>query len=216
MRIPGKSHLSCHVPDWGLSMDRLLSELSCTDSAAFPSVHELFYFCKCCHPWDLIPDRRPVASGCPGAQGLWHQAEHPSSQTSGWVRVPCNLQPLGQNLQLVGPDQPNIFLKQINVFHYKKNNTISGNFLWWWFALFTKHCLVNKQAQWSAAQEGAPRGHPRRAQQGQGCPVQCCCWLAEAPCSKTSQESAIQPLSLSFPASPCLLRQGWWPLTCCS
>lgn len=160
----------------GVVHGEVLSELSCTDPAAFPSVHELLYFCECLS-WNMLPslglyprkkapsDRGAVGSGCPGAQGFWHQAEHPSSQTSAWVMVPGNLQLLAQNLQLIGPEQPNILLKQTNVFH-QKINTISGNSLWWWFAL-----AVNQPAQWSTAQEGAPREHLRRAQQSQGCPA---------------------------------------------
>lgn len=124
-----------HVPDWGLSMDRLYQSCPALILLLFHLFISFSYFYKCLS-WTMLPslrlyprrkapsDRRPAASGCATAQGLWHQAEPPSSQTSGWVMAPCNLQLLGQNLQLIGPDQPNTFLKQINVFHQEKKKIL--------------------------------------------------------------------------------------------
>lgn len=125
----------CHVPDCCLSVDRLLSELSCTDSAAFPSVYKSFYFCTRLS-WNMMPSLRLIPGSrhlqredlCPaGVQqpkgyglklsipaarplgGWWHHAtSRPWVRTSNWL------------IQI----QPNTLLKQISVFHQE-----SGVFL---------------------------------------------------------------------------------------
>lgn len=99
---------------------------------------------------------------------------------------------LSQNLQLTDPGQSNTLLKQINVFYQEKKN--SGNSPRWLFAL-----ALNKQAQWSTAQEGLPREHPRNSQHGKArdALVQCCCWDS----FQQTQPGVCNPASLPlFPS----------------
>lgn len=204
MRIPGKSHL-CLAGSLIANCPWTGFHQSCPVlTAAFPSVYELSCFCMCLS-WNmqpslrLYPGRRQHQTEdvirVSNSPGIVARAEHPSSHSGG-----------DGTMQLIDADQPNTLLKQISIFHQGKKK--SGNSpRWWLFAL-----ALNKQGQQSTAQEGVPREHPRRSQQGKVRDSWSRADLQRFLPTNTARGLQSPSLSQHLPAS---LRQGWWPLPCC-